>query len=127
MRKLAPRLLAVVAAPFLASCVFLLDYDDLQGGSVPNDGGTTATGGAAAGGMSDIVGGVGASGEAGSSSSCGDCNDHDACTVDTCDETGDAPTCTHEATEGLKLDGFETTLTSLRHVRVSVVAGGQQF
>jgi hypothetical protein len=127
MRRLAPRLLAVIAAPFLASCVFLLDYDDLQGGSVPNDGGTTATAGAAAGGMADSVGGVGASGEAGSSSSCGDCNDHDACTVDTCDETGDAPTCTHEATEGLKLDGFETTLTSLRHVRVSVVAGGQQF
>lgn len=126
MGKLAPRMLTLVAAPFLASCVFLLDYDDLQRGPEPDAGGTAA-GGDAAGGTSSAAGGLGASGDAGSSGSCGDCNDHDACTVDTCDETGDEPVCTHEATEGLKLDGFETTLTSLRHVRVSVVAGGQQF
>ena len=122
MRRLASHLLPVVAAPFLASCVFLLNYDDLQkpntsanGGSPGSDGGASST--------------SGAGGEAGSASlpACGNCNDHDPCTVDTCDETGDAPVCTHEATEGLKLDGFQTTLTSMHHVRVSLVAGGQQF
>jgi len=71
MRKLAPRLWAIAVAPFLASCVFLLDYDDLQGGPVPNDGGTTA-----AGGMPGTSGG--AAGDAGNPPSCGDCNDQDA-------------------------------------------------
>ena len=67
MSRRVPRLLAVVAAPFLASCVFLLDYDDLQGGPTPNAGGAPAPGGAAAGGMPNAPGGVG--GEAGSPSS----------------------------------------------------------
>ena len=66
MSRLAPQLLALVAAPFLASCVFLLDYDDLQGGPTPNAGGAPAGGGGAAGGILNAPGG--ASGEAGSPS-----------------------------------------------------------
>ncbi len=107
-------LLPLCLSPLLASCVFLLNYDDLQSGGPAQTGGA---GGAATGGV-----------EAGaSSSSCGDCNDHDACTVDTCDETGATPTCRHEPTEGLKLDGFETSLSADRFVRVSLVASGQLF
>jgi hypothetical protein len=110
----------LLAAPFLASCVFLLDYDDLQRGSPqPASGGASPVG---EGGAAGELGGA-----AGAVSSCGDCSDQDPCTIDTCDETGDEPTCLHEATEGLKLDGFETTLTSLQHARVALVAGGQQF
>ena len=118
MRSLPGRLLPLLVAPFLASCVFLLDYDELQGGPEPNAGGAAPVGGQTST--------AGAGGDD-ASSTCGDCNDHDACTIDTCDETGDSPVCTHEATEGLKLDGFETTLTSQRHVRVAAVAGGQMF
>ena len=108
MPRLLRQLLPLCLSPLLASCVFLLNYDDLKsGGPAP-------------------VGGSGGSGGA-SSSSCDDCNDHDACTVDTCDETGATPTCLHEPTEGLKLDGFETSLSADRFVRVSLVASGQLF
>jgi hypothetical protein len=116
MRRIRPHLLPLAMAPLLASCVFLLDYDELQ----------DHAGSQAAGGM--VGAGGGAAGEAGSPAvTCGDCNDHDPCTIDTCDQTGDAPLCVHEATEGLKLDGFEVTLPAERHVRVTLVASGKLF
>jgi len=129
MQKLVRRLLPVFSAPLLASCVFLLDYDALQGGPPP------AAGGAAAGGVptaGTAPGGAGAAantetGGAGGSASCGDCDDKNPCTIDTCDTTGDAPTCMHEATLGLKLDGFDTVLEAEQHVRVSLVGSGQLF
>jgi hypothetical protein len=122
MPRLLRHLLPLCVTPLLASCAFLLDYDDLQSRAATETGGiggvpSTSESGAPA------IGGQGGD----SASACGDCNDHDACTVDTCDETGDAPTCLHEPTEGLKLDGFETTLTADRFVRVSLVASGQLF
>ena len=123
MPRLLRHLLPVCFTPLLASCVFLLDYDDLQSGASAESGGAGGVPSA-----NEIGGPSSSSGEGGgSSSACGDCNDHDACTVDTCDETGAAPTCLHEPTEGLKLDGFETTLSADRFVRVSLVASGQLF
>ena len=118
MRKLTSYLLPVLCAPLLGSCVLLLDYDALQKDqtvSSPGAGGQGASG-APAGGMS-----------AGGAPSCGDCDDKDPCTIDTCDETGAEPTCMHEATEGLKLDGLDTTLEALRHIRVSLVGSGKLF
>jgi hypothetical protein len=119
MRRLARRWLPVVVAPFLASCVFLLDYDELQKDDPSQSTGGQGTSGAAA---------ASAGGEAGgASTSCADCDDQDACTIDTCDETGDAPVCLHEPTVGLKLDGFDVALPSEHHARVSVVASGKLF
>jgi len=116
--------LPLFGAPMLASCAFLLDYDELQDGPNP-----AATGGMpASGGQPDAGAGTPGAGNGGAATSaCGDCNDHDACTVDSCDETGDAPACLHEPTEGLKLDGIDVTLPADRHVRVSLAASGTFF
>ena len=123
MPRLIRHLLPLCVTPLLASCVFLLDYDDLQSGAAAETGGAGGLPSSSESGAPTLSGGEGG----GSSSACGDCNDHDACTVDTCDETGNTPTCLHEPTEGLKLDGFETTLAADRFVRVSLVASGQLF
>ena len=103
MRSFARFLLPACLAPWLGSCYFLLDYNDLQGGAVDN--------------------GIG-----GGPPGCpADCDDHDPCTTDSCDESSDTPECAHTATEGLALDGFEATLSSEHHVRVSLVGSGQLF
>ncbi len=113
--------LPLLAAPLLASCVFLLDYDDLQ---KPTQ---------AAGGAPGVGGGLGAggdgpnAGQAGSATDCTDCDDQDACTVDSCDESGASPVCVHEPTEGLQLDGFDVALQAELHLRVSLVASGKLF
>jgi len=112
LRKAQPWL-PLLIAPFLASCVFLLDYDDLQNGTSLSASGAPSTG---------------AGGEAGSASaSCGDCDDLDPCTTDSCDQTGDAPACVHEPSVGLALDGLDVTLPADYHARVSVVASGKFF
>jgi hypothetical protein len=114
-------LVGLCAAPLLASCVFLLDYDELK-----SKGDRTPQNRSGAGGAPDgVSGGAGIGGQGGAG--CGDCDDHDPCTVDTCDETGDAPACLHEATVGLKLDDFEQVLQAEQHMRVSLVAGSDVF
>jgi hypothetical protein len=119
MARFSRLLLGLCATPLLASCVFLLDYDELQGGKAAAEPGA---GGATAGG----TGNVGAEGGA-SGAGCGDCDDRDPCTVDTCDETGDAPECLHELGEGLKLDGIDEVFEAEQHLRVSLVAGTDVF
>lgn len=114
MRSSAHPWLPVLIAPFLASCVFLLDYDELQNGPTPSASGAPATGAAGAG------------GEAGAAS-CGDCDDDDPCTIDSCDQSGDVAACLHEPTVGLKLDGLDVALPADYHARVSVVASGKLF
>lgn len=109
-------LFAMCAAPLLASCVFLLDYDKLQAGDPTPDAGGAPNDGTA-----------GQGNEGGSEASCGNCNDRDPCTIDTCDATGAQPACRHQTTEGLKPDGFETTLTAPQYARVSMVGSGQLF
>lgn len=126
MRSSAQRWLPLLVTPFLASCVFLLDYDDLQKGQSSSAGGAPGAGGAS--GASGVATNPGVGGEAGSASAaCGDCDDHDPCTVDSCDEAGDAPSCVHEAAEGLVLDGFDVALPAESYERVSVAASGKLF
>jgi len=74
----------------LASCVFLLDYDELQSARPPKAA-------ARAGPPQQRKRRPHQQRRGGwrQPSACGDCNDHDACTVDTCDETGaPRPACT---------------------------------
>ena len=115
MRMTTRHYLPLFAAPLLASCVFLLDYDDLQGG-------TSSSGGMPAAGGQPDSGATNAGGAAGASA-CGECDDQDPCTVDSCDGSE----CQHEATEGLALDGLDVSLPNTRHVRVSLVASGTYF
>ena len=76
MRLASPRWLAVVAAPFLASCVFLLDYDDLQSGPAASTDGASLAGAAADGGRVNAAGSAG--GQGGSPVTCANCDDEDA-------------------------------------------------
>jgi hypothetical protein len=126
MQGLTRYLLPLLSAPLLASCVFLLDYDELQKGKpAASAGGQDGQAGSdtAPGGNANAPGGA----NAGGAGNCGECDDKDPCTIDTCDETGATPTCMHEATEGLKLDGLDTTLVGQHHVRLSLVGSGQFF
>jgi hypothetical protein len=110
----------------MASCVFLLDYDELQKGDPASSvGGALGESGAPGAGAGADAGAAGAAGSG--FASCGDCDDQDACTIDTCDETGDTPECLHEPTVGLKLDGFDVSLPAEHHARVSLVASGKLF
>ena len=114
MRAWSRLLLPVFAAPLLGSCYFLLDYSDLQSErDKPLASGGASDGGAASGGESAAGG-----------AACGDCDDHDPCTVDTCDA---AAACQHTALTGLALDGVDATLKADQHVRVSLVGSGQFF
>lgn len=137
MRTWSRRVLPLIAAPMLSSCVFLLDYDALQsGGATPNEAGAPTAGadgagtsnggsnpGSSEGGAAPSAGGV----DNGGAPACGSCDDQDPCTVDSCDSSGDAPECVHEPEYGLQPDGFEQTLREKLFARVSLVAGGGSF
>ncbi len=113
----ASSLLFLCCAPLLASCIFLLDYDALEG--------TAPVGGAAGDSSSGAQGGESAGG---AGPTCGDCNDGDPCTIDTCSApVGEEPSCQHVLTQGLKLDGFRTSLPADQHLRVAMVGSGKLF
>lgn len=119
----AAQYLPLFAAPLLASCVFLLDYDELQGGPNPTaTGGMPASGGQPDGGTDSSPAGAGNAG-GGGASPCGECDDNDPCTLDSCDGTE----CVHEPAEGLQLDGLDVSIPNERHVRVSLAASGTYF
>lgn len=105
-------LLPLLSPPLLASCVFLLDYDKLEGDA--RQAGSSGAGG------SNTAPQAGAGGN----DSCTDCDDHDPCTDDSCDDSG---SCAHAPREGLVLDGLDETVEAEAHLRVSMVAGGQLF
>lgn len=106
-------------APLLASCIFLLDYDKLEGTAVSSGGD---------GGQPPGTGGQSESGAGGVGLSCGDCDDGDPCTIDTCLALpGEEPECQHAVTQGLKPDGFQISLPSEEHVRVALVGSGKLF
>lgn len=118
--------LPLLAAPLLGSCYFLLDYDDLQSGA----GKVASTGAGGEGAKASTSANGGAAGEgdvAAGGNACGSCDDHDPCTVDSCDASGSAPECKSTPLEGLALDGVDETLEAEQHVRVSLVGSGQLF
>jgi hypothetical protein len=124
MARWSRLVLPICAAPLLGSCYFLLDYQDLQ-----SDPGQVATTGGGEGGGASTSAGTGGESDvtAGGASACGDCDDHDPCTVDTCDASGAAPKCVNTAQQGLALDGVDETHAADQHIRVSLVGSGQLF
>ncbi|HVY26266.1 MAG TPA: hypothetical protein VHB79_06920 [Polyangiaceae bacterium] len=117
--------LPLCAAPLLGSCYFLLDYQDLQS----DQGKIAATSGGGEGGDASTSAGSGGESDvaAGGASACGDCDDHDPCTVDSCDAGGSAPQCVNTVQQGLALDGVDETHAADQHIRVSLVGSGQLF
>jgi hypothetical protein len=115
MRHLSRLLLSLAGLPLLASCVFLLDYDELEGKAPVAAGGAGGT-------VSEPQ-----AGQATNGGDCGSCDDSDPCTVDTCDASGEKPECVHTLEPGLVLDGIDATLESAAFFRVSLVAGDELF
>jgi hypothetical protein len=109
--------LAVLPALFAlsSSCIFLYDFDDLQGG----DSADAGTGGGVSNGGAGTDGGDGGN-------PCGICDDTDPCTRDFCDETVSPPTCRSEPA-GVALDGFETRISADEMHRVSITSGPDAF
>jgi hypothetical protein len=108
-------LAALLVIPLLASCMFLLDFDELQSGNGA-EGGEPSSGGAA---------GATSGGASGAGGAC-TCDDQDPCTEDRCDP--DSPDgCVHDPRPGLVLDGLDATLEAEQHFRVAMVAGGGYF
>ena len=132
-------LLPLVSVFSLASCAFLLDFDDLQaGGQAGTDAGAGAGGSAGSGGDSGNSGSSGSSGSSatggssGSSGSSGsdgggcpaDCADTDPCTVDRCDTTASPPVCVHDR---LVKDGVSEALVADEMHRVTMTSGPDAF
>jgi hypothetical protein len=105
-----------VIAPALASCVWILDFDELQTESGNDAGGSGGSG--ARGGSS------GASGEAGAGNCPNECFDDDPCTVDGCTSEGE---CTREDFVGLVPDGVDETLPADFHYRTTITSAADAF
>lgn len=116
----------------LSSCMFMLDFDGLQGGAPASTGGAAGSNGA--GGDGDSAGATGGGGTAGSSgaggaggSACGCVEDSDPCTVARCVDQGSGPECVQEPQEGLVLEREYPPVIADRHYQVSMVAGSSEF
>jgi hypothetical protein len=128
-------LVPLVSVFSLASCAFLLDFDELQTGAGPDaaagTGGTGGTGGSS-GSSSGTSGSAGSSGNSGSSGTgggdgggCpGDCADTDPCTVDRCDTSVSPPRCVNDR---LVKDGVSESLVADEMHRVTMTAGADAF
>jgi len=130
--------------PALASCSFILDFDDLTGGEAgrggtagAGTGGDAGTGGKGGKGGKGGVGGGGTSGSAGeggeSTGQGGEggtiecppsCFDDNPCTVDGCTTSG---ACIEETVVGLVLDGVDERIASDAHHRVTMAAAPDAF
>jgi hypothetical protein len=147
-RRFSARLVTLTL-PVLASCSFLLDFDELREGGPRSHAGAAgsgagasgkagsggkANGGAAGasgkGGSAGSTGGgmageTGEGGEAGASIECpAECMDNDPCTADGCTETG---ACRSTPVTGLVLDGIDVRLPADQHFRVTMTAGPDAF
>jgi hypothetical protein len=138
--------IVALALPALASCSFLLDFDELREGGAragaagAGDGGSGGKGGnggaagkaggaggkAGAGGTeAGASGETGEGGEAGASVDCPpECMDDDPCTEDGCTVNG---TCRSTPITGLVLDGIDVRLPADRHFRVTMTPGPDAF
>jgi len=133
--------------PTLASCSFILDFDDLTGGEA--EAGRGGAAGAAMGGKAGTSGGKGGKGGAGGTGGGGTsggageggeptgqggeggsadcpavCFDDDPCTVDGCTSTG---ACIDETMAGLLLDGVDERIAADAHFRVTMTAASDAF
>jgi hypothetical protein len=131
---------AVFVALGLASCAFVLDFDELTAGE---DAGTDAAagtgatgGGSGAGGGSggsSGSGGTGGGGTAGSGGTDGgtacasDCADNDPCTDDSCDETTSPARCVHVPAKRIMKDGLSETLVADEMHRVTMTSAADTF
>jgi hypothetical protein len=118
----------------LASCAFLLDFDELQAGdgagpdAAAGTGGTGGTGGSSgsSSGTSGSAGGGGSSGTGpGDGGGCPEsCADTDPCTVDRCDTSASPPRCVNDR---LVKDGVSESLVADEMYRVTMTSGGDAF
>jgi hypothetical protein len=141
VRRLSPRIFALTL-PVLASCSFILDFDELREGGAragaagtgAGDGGRGGSGGKAGGAAGSAGSGgaeagasgeTGEGGEAGASVDCpAECMDDDPCTEDGCTSTG---ACRSTAITGLVLDGIDIRLPADEHFRVTMTSGSDAF
>ena len=108
----------------LVSCVWILDFDELQTETDDDaaSGGTSSGGGS---GGSGVTGGTGATAGAGGAEDCpASCFDDDPCTLDGCTPEGE---CTREQATGLVLDGVDETLLADFHGRTTIAAASDAF
>jgi hypothetical protein len=110
--------ISVLAFP---ACALVLDFDELQKGGPA----------AGSGGSDDGMGNGGETSQAGSGGAadgpCGSCDDHDPCTLDSCDAEADPPECLHEYQPGLASDGFRQKLSSDLMVKTTLATGPDAF
>lgn len=123
MRGLRVLTLALAAAA-VPSCVFVLDFDELQEGDGADAGSSGGNGGA--GGSGAAGAGAGGAGGSAGSDACGGCDDGDPCTRDTCDTSGSTPRCAFTP-EGLKPDGLSVTRSFDGLERVTLASSGDRF
>jgi len=137
--------LAFLAAPVLASCSLLLDFDSLQegtggtGGTAPGTGGSSGSAGSggSAGLAGTSTGGSGGSdaGFTGEGATAGDlgsggaacpdeCFHDDPCLVSGCTPSGE---CKNGHRTGLVLDGIDTTVAADTHYRVTLASADDAF
>jgi hypothetical protein len=117
----------------LSSCMFLLDFDELQHGegAATGGGGTSASGGVggAAGdtGTGGFAGVPGGGGEGGAACSADCVEDADPCTAVRCVDRGSGPECLREPRQGLVLEREYPAIIANRHYQLSMVAGSSEF
>jgi hypothetical protein len=110
-------------SPMLVSCVWILDFDELQSETDDDRGGNgSGTGGSSGNGGSSVTGGT--AGAGGAEDCPSSCFDDDPCTMDGCTPEGE---CTREPASGLVLDGVDETLLADFHGRTTIAASTDAF
>lgn len=111
-----PQLAVVLAGVTLGACSFVLDFDSLQGDDAQTAGGAGGTSSGGSGGTAGVDGGT----------ACGVCDDKDPCTKDTCDTSGEKPTCVFEP-QALVPDGMSVTQPLENAYNINLVSAGGKF
>ncbi|MCA9639253.1 MAG: hypothetical protein H6718_23820 [Polyangiaceae bacterium] len=110
------QLALLVSALALGACSFVLDFDGLQDGNEQAAGGSGGTSSGGSGGTAGVGGGT----------ACGVCDDKNPCTKDSCDTSGEAPTCVFEPQEMVP-DGMSVTQPLDEVHNINLVSAGGKF
>ncbi|MGE0324055.1 MAG: hypothetical protein AB7K71_27290 [Polyangiaceae bacterium] len=110
------KLSLIASALALGACSFVLDFDGLQDGDAQATGGTGGSSSGGSGGTAGVGGGT----------ACGVCDDKDPCTKDTCDTSGDQPTCVFEPQQMVP-DGMSVTQPLDNAYNINLVSAGGKF